>query len=86
MPFSSLQVWGWASYLVKTQDGTEPVRGARVSDGFYRTLGVKPILGRDFYPGEDLPGAPRTILVSYDTWKKRFGGNSKIVGPTHYAQ
>ena len=80
LPFSSLQVWGWASYLVKTQDGTEPVRGARVSDGFYRTLGVKPILGRDFYPGEDLPGAPRTILVSYDTWKKRFGGNSKIVG------
>ena len=80
LPFSSLQVWGWASYLVKTQDGTEPVRGARVSDGFYRTLGVKPILGRDFYPGEDLPGAPRTILVSYDTWKKRFGGNSRIVG------
>jgi macrolide transport system ATP-binding/permease protein len=82
LPFSSMQVWGWASYLVKTPDGTEPVRGARVSDGFYRTLGVKPILGRDFYPGEDLPGAPRTILVSYDTWKRRFGGNSRIVGQT----
>jgi macrolide transport system ATP-binding/permease protein len=82
LPFSSLQVWGWASYLVKTPEGTEPVRGARVSDGFYRTLGVTPILGRDFYPGEDLPGSPHTILVSYDAWKERFGGNPRIVGQT----
>jgi macrolide transport system ATP-binding/permease protein len=80
LPFSSLQVWGWASYLVNTPQGTEPVRGARVSDGFYRTLGVTPMLGRDFYPGEDLPGAPHTILISYDAWQKRFGANPSIVG------
>jgi macrolide transport system ATP-binding/permease protein len=82
LPFSSLQAWGWASYLVKTPEGTEPVRGARVSDGFYRALGVKPMLGRDFYPGEDVPGSPRTILVSYDAWEKRFGANPRIVGQT----
>src|SRR5580698_8721446 len=58
LPFSSIQAWGWASYLVKAVDGTEPVRGARVSDGFFQTLGVAPILGRDFYSGEDRPGAP----------------------------
>jgi len=80
LPFSSLQVWGWASYLVRTPQRTEPVRGARVSDGFYRTLGVTPILGRDFYPGEDLQGAPHTILISYDAWQKRFGANPMIVG------
>ena len=33
----------------------------RVTDGFFRTLGVAPVLGRDFYAGEDLPGAPRTV-------------------------
>jgi hypothetical protein len=32
----------------------EMVDGARVSDGFFRTLGVAPVLGRDFFAGEDL--------------------------------
>ena len=80
LPFSSIQAWGWASYLVRTVDGTEPVRGARVSDGFFQTLGVTPILGRDFYSGEDRPGAPHTILLSYDAWQKRFGGGRNVVG------
>jgi len=80
LPFSSLQAWGWASYLIQTPEGTEPARGARVSDGFFRTLGVTPILGRDFYVGEDAPGAPRTVLLSYGVWQKRFGGNRNVIG------
>jgi macrolide transport system ATP-binding/permease protein len=80
LPFSSMEAWGWASYLIRTPEGTEPVRGARVSDGFYRTLGVSPILGRDFSPGEDLPGAPHTVLLSYAAWQKRFGGRANVVG------
>ena len=80
LPFSSLEAWGWARYLINTPEGTEPARGARVSDGFFRTLGVTPILGRDFHSGEDLPGAPRTVLITYDAWQKRFSGNRAVVG------
>jgi macrolide transport system ATP-binding/permease protein len=82
LPFSSLQAWGWASYLIQTPQGTEPARGARVSDGFFRTLGVTPILGRDFYAGEDVPGAPHTVLLSYGAWQKRFGANRNVIGQT----
>jgi macrolide transport system ATP-binding/permease protein len=78
--FSSFQTWGWASYLLHGPEGTTPARGARVSDGFFQTLGVKPILGRDFYVGEDKPGAPRTTLLSYAAWQKRFAGNPNVVG------
>jgi macrolide transport system ATP-binding/permease protein len=78
--FSSFQTWGWASYLLHGPEGTTPARGARVSDGFFQTLGVKPILGRDFYAGEDKPGAPRTTLLSYASWQKRFAGNPSVVG------
>ena len=78
--FSSFQTWGWASYLLHGPEGTTPARGARVSDGFFQTLGVKPILGRDFYTGEDKPGAPRTTLLSYAAWQKRFAGNPDVVG------
>lgn len=80
LPFSSIEAWGWASYLMRSPEATEPVQGARVSDGFFRTLGVAPVLGRDFYPGEDKPGSPHTILISYGSWQRRFGSDSGIVG------
>jgi macrolide transport system ATP-binding/permease protein len=80
LPFSSIEAWGWASYLMRSAEATEPVQGARVSDGFFRTLGVTPALGRDFYPGEDKPGSPHTILISYGAWQRRFGMNPTIVG------
>ena len=57
-------------------EGSSRAEGARVSDGFFRTLGVTPMLGRDFYPGEDAPGAPRTMLISYGAWQKRFSGGA----------
>jgi macrolide transport system ATP-binding/permease protein len=78
--FSSFQTWGWVSYLLHGPEGTTPARGARVSDGFFQNLGVKPILGRDFYAGEDKPGAPRTTLLSYAAWQKRYAGNPSVVG------
>ena len=67
-------------YVVSTSAGMEMVDGARVSDGFFRTLGVGPLLGRDFYRGEDLPEAPRTVILSYASWQKRFGGKQEIIG------
>ena len=80
LPFNSLDVWGYSRFLLRGSEGTEPAQGTRVSDGFFRTLGVTPILGRDFYVGEDSPGAPRTVLISYGAWKKRFGGKQDVVG------
>jgi len=58
------------------------VRSSRVSDGFFRTLGVAPFLGRDFYAGEDLPSAPRAVILSYATWQKRYGGKTDVLGKT----
>jgi macrolide transport system ATP-binding/permease protein len=78
--FRSLDVYQGASYLLNTPSGVEPVPGGRVSDGFFHTLGVAPLLGRDFYAGEDLLSAPRTVILSYSAWQRRFGGRKDIVG------
>ena len=80
--FSALDVYNGTGYLLRTSVGTEPVPGIRVSDGFFRTLGVAPVLGRDFYAGEDLPAAPRTVILSYSTWQKRYGGRKDVNGQT----
>jgi predicted permease len=80
--FSSLEVWDGTGYLLRTPEGVKPVLGTRVSDGFFRTLGITPILGRDFYSGEDLPGAPRTVMLSYTAWQKWFGGKPDVVDQT----
>jgi len=78
--FSSLEAWGYSEYQLNTSEGAEPVPGVRVTDGFFRTLGVTPILGRDFYAGEDSPGAAHSVLLSYETWQRRFGGDKSVLG------
>lgn len=52
----------------------------RVSAGFFRTLGVAPVLGRDFRAGEDSPSTPQTVLASYSAWQKQFGGKPDALG------
>jgi macrolide transport system ATP-binding/permease protein len=78
--FSSFDVYYGAGYLLNTPSGTEPVTGTRVTDGFFHTLGVAPLLGRDFYAGEDLLSAPRTVILTYATWQKRFAGRKDVIG------
>ena len=78
--FSSLDVHNGRGYMLKTPTGTELVVGARVSDGFFGTLGVAPVIGRDFRTGEDLPGAPPLVILSHAAWQKRFGGRADVIG------
>jgi macrolide transport system ATP-binding/permease protein len=78
--FGSLEVYARSGFLLGTPAGAVPVQATRVSDGFFRTLGVRPVLGRNFYKGEDLPGAAHTVLLSYAAWQKRYGGEKTVIG------
>jgi predicted permease len=80
--FSALEVYGGGGYLMTTPSGVEPVQGARVTAGFFRVLGVTPVLGRDFYDGEDQSGAADNVMLTYQTWQTRFGGRKDIIGQT----
>jgi predicted permease len=80
--FVSLEGYKNSGFIVTTPAGAEAAVSARVSDGFFRELGVAPVLGRDFYAGEDRPGAPRTVMISNATWHKRYGGTPDVVGQT----
>jgi len=80
--FSSLDIYNGRGYLLRTPSGALPVQGERVSGGFFKTLGVRPMLGRDFYPGEDRPGGPNVVILSYGAWLHHFGARRDAVGQT----
>jgi macrolide transport system ATP-binding/permease protein len=80
--FASLDVYNGTGFLLRTPSGAEPVAGERVSGGFFQTLGVRPVLGRDFNPAEDRLGGPRVVLLSYGAWQRRFGGRRDLIGQT----
>jgi putative ABC transport system permease protein len=60
----------------------EQVFGLRVSAGFFSVLGVKPFLGRTFLPEEETLGKNHAVVLSYGLWKRRYGGDSALIGRT----
>jgi len=79
---SSLDAYSGTGYLLRVGSVSAPVAAGRVSDGFFHTLGVQPVLGRDFRPGEDKPGAAKVVMLEYGTWMQRFGGRRDVIGQT----
>ena len=76
---SAAAVGGWQPTLTENNEA-ERLTGARVSATYFRTLGVRPAFGRDFRADEDVPNAPRSVLLSHALWERRFGGDSSVVG------
>jgi predicted permease len=58
----------------------EQVRALNVTQSVLPILGVRPALGRLFSLQDDTPGSPRTALISYGYWQRRFGANPSVVG------
>ena len=60
--------------------GTEQFYGARVTANAFGLLGVQPVLGRDFRPDDDRPGAPAVALLGHGIWTTRYGGDLEVIG------
>ena len=80
--FSSLAAFD--NQAVNLTGGSEPerIQAARVGATFWTLLGVTPPIGRGFAPNEDSQSAGRAVVLSDGLWKRRFGGDSRIVGKT----
>jgi putative ABC transport system permease protein len=58
----------------------ERLQGRLVSAEFFSTLGIQPILGRDFLAEDDRPGATPVVILSYGFWQRAFGNDPEIIG------
>ncbi|HEY7402833.1 MAG TPA: ABC transporter permease [Candidatus Angelobacter sp.] len=61
----------------------EQIKGGAISAGFFRVLGINPVVGRDFLPGEDQAGHDNNVLLLRNKfWKTHFNGDPQAVGKT----
>jgi macrolide transport system ATP-binding/permease protein len=52
-----------------------------VSGNYFSALGVKPLIGRLFYPGEgEKPGAGLLVVLGYSFWQNEFGRDPSVIG------
>jgi len=80
--FESMALYGFRAFNITGTDQPQALQASVVSQEFYRTLGVQPLLGRTFTAEEEQPGHNHVVILGYALWKSAFGGNSRIVGST----
>ena len=75
-------LYRWTFNFLVLPDGSESLGGMVVTPGFFKILGVKPILGREFMPTEaGRPKVPPTgIILGYELWQRRYSGDRNIIG------
>jgi putative ABC transport system permease protein len=75
---------GFTNGTVNVSGSEKPERfdGAYMTANAFDVLRARPLLGRTFRPGEDAVGAPAVVVLGYDLWQNRFGGDRGLVGRT----
>src|SRR5437868_4939791 len=71
----------WPQYNLSDGNSLpEQVRTSTCSWDLFATLGVQPYIGRSFTAEEDQPAVNGTVILSWSLWKRRFGGDSSVIG------
>src|SRR6185295_11670518 len=79
--FSSMAAFTTRSLTIADGAGDpERYQGVAVSSGLFGLLGISPVLGRDFRPEDDRPGAAAVVVLSDEVWRRRYSGDPNIVG------
>jgi putative ABC transport system permease protein len=72
-------IQGWQPSLTGS-GAPESVAGEQVTASYFDVLGISPSLGRVFRADEDIPNAPRVVILSHRFWQRRFGGDARVIG------
>jgi len=78
--FSAMAISRGFGFSLVGSGEPEQVSARLVSADFFSVLGVQPTLGRTFAPGEDEPGAPPLVVISFDLWQRKFNPAQNVVG------
>ena len=80
--FEQLAAMRSLSFTLTGNGSPEHVHGFGISASGFRAWGVSPILGRDFTEEDDRPGSNRVVILNYEFWQRKFGGDRGVLGRT----
>jgi putative ABC transport system permease protein len=80
--FEGIAAWYPRSGSLSGPAGAEQVALGAVTVGFFATLGVQPVVGRGFQPGEDLAGDDEVLIVTDRFFRNALGGDPGLLGRT----
>ena len=81
--FEDFGLWSNDGVTVTGAGEPEQVAALDVTFGVLQALRVQPSAGRWFSQADDSPGAPDTVILTYDYWQRHFGGDTaSTVGRT----
>jgi predicted permease len=66
--------------VYQSNEGAVRLRAGLVTGNYFEVMGLSPVLGRLTSSRDDGPGVPPVMVLTYDSWMARFGGDSSIVG------
>lgn len=73
-------LYGYARVLQVGKEAPVQIESTPVSHDFFRVLGVRPVMGRDFQASDERVGAPPVVIVSDRVWREQLGSDPRIVG------
>ena len=77
----AVSLYFWRQIMSASGAGEpEPAGVVPTQANFFDVIGVRPLLGRGFAPGEDAAGKNHVAVLSYGFWQRRFGGNPQAIG------
>jgi predicted permease len=79
MPFTALTSETGVNECDLTERNPQRLSCANAEQNFLPTLGISPILGRNFLPEEDRPNGPKTALISYGLWVSQYARDPNVV-------
>jgi predicted permease len=80
--FQSLAGYSGDAFTLTGNGEPENIFAEQVTPNFFSTLGVQPLLGRDFVDGEDQIDGPHVAMLTYGFWQSDFGADPGIIGRT----
>ncbi len=78
--FEKVAAYGRSRFTLTGDGRPEEVSGANVTVDYFSILGMQPILGRTFQPGDDSASGANLVVITESLWQRRFNSSQDVIG------
>ena len=68
-----------SNFNVTGKEGARRYNGALVEANIFQLTRIKPLMGREFSPADNLPGSEPVLIIGYEMWQNQFNGSAQVI-------